>query len=106
MRTERISDRFFECGKFVAFGHSCLRAFLSSLRDFLFFRPPIPGLKAWAIFGSPSGTGQKVRCAQPTGMSAFASEIVTCGFMLPAPRIRDPRLGLRERQSSLSKGSR
>ncbi len=40
----------------------CLQPFLSSLRDFLLLWPPVPGLKAWAIFGSPSGTTQKVRC--------------------------------------------
>src|SRR6478736_5096295 len=40
------------------------RAFLSSLRDFLFILAPIPGLKAWAVLGSPSGTAQKVRCAR------------------------------------------
>jgi peptidyl-prolyl cis-trans isomerase A (cyclophilin A) len=37
----------------------CLRAFLSSLRDFLFIWLSVPGLKAWAIFGSPCGTAQK-----------------------------------------------
>jgi Flp pilus assembly protein TadD len=40
------------------------RDFRSSLRDFLFIRRSNPGLKAWAIFRGPSGTAQRLRCAQ------------------------------------------
>src|SRR6185369_3772880 len=46
----------------LSFWHFTLfEAFRSSLRDLLVIRTPVPGLKAWAIFGSPSGTTQKLR---------------------------------------------
>src|SRR6266566_8308504 len=38
--------------------------FRPSLRDLILVWRLIPGLKAWAIFKSPSGTNRKVRCAR------------------------------------------
>jgi hypothetical protein len=37
---------------------------LPSLRDLWSIVALVPGLKAWAIFGGPSGTGQKMRCSR------------------------------------------
>src|SRR6266566_954701 len=39
--------------------------FRPSLRDLILVWRLIPGLKAWAIFKSPSGTHRKVRCSWP-----------------------------------------
>ena len=45
----------------------------AGLAGFGFWGIMIPGLKAWAIFGSPFGTFQKLRCSLAAGVAVLAS---------------------------------
>src|SRR3954463_9160364 len=62
------------------------RAFLSSLRNFQLIRSPIPGLKAWAIFKSPSGTAEKLTWDHTWSAHLILVAFVTLSFGALSPQ--------------------